>query len=135
MDLGDPAIITLLTLKFIGILIALFAVVYFIYVGIKNGACSRKNSAFMFSDSLMYFFLVVFVWCKFFITIFEAKRLVIKQKINPTDGTRMWIEFGITLAYSICFLEGIWMFSFRYLVTSLELHNLFKIIDEETIKR
>jgi hypothetical protein len=72
MTVWQTEIIVLFVLKLIGLVEAIFAVIYFAYVGIKNRAC-RKDTNFLVRDSLMYFFLYIFAWCKLAILVLESR--------------------------------------------------------------
>ena len=46
-----------------------------------------------------------------------------------------WVAFGVSVICSMIFLIGLWLFSYRYLVTSIEINYLFNLPSKETLKR
>lgn len=127
---------TLLVLKFIGFVLGSITFVFYIVVFTKNKVCS-KDSKFVTLDTVMLWCLFSFNFFKMFVMTADSVMIVsyFDDLLNQYGNEFVWTVLGCSIAFSTLFLLGLWMFSFRYLLTSCELHNLYRAADERAFKR
>lgn len=134
MDFSSVFIV-LIVLKCIGILITLASFTYFLYIGYTNRICAKRDSIcnqVVFFDA-MYYSLLVFCLLKGLLWSFEVLEMI-SIKVSPSPAVA-WTSFAVSVCYSVLFLMGLWLFSYRYLVTSIELNHLFTSVSQATLKR